>query len=319
MLPKITVPSPLVAALLAPALLATAACGGPVRNGFDLGNASIPTSEIQKGGPPRDGIPSIDDPAFIPAKAADFLRPRDTVIGLEVDGDARAYPLRILVWHEIVNDTVGGRPVAVTYCPLCGTAMTFDRQYGGKVLEFGVSGLLYQSDVLMYDRRTESLWSQLGLGAVSGPMRGTELKWVPSTQTTWADWREQHPETRVLSTDTGYRRDYDSDPYAGYDSRSGTLFPVPEHRDELSNKAWVAGVRIDGRAKAYPLEALPADAFTDRVGAKELRLQWHPDKRRLDVRTASGETVPVVHAFWFAWQAFYPETALWEKDGGGRE
>jgi len=139
-----------------------------VRNGFDLSNALVPVEEIHAGGPPRDGIPSIDEPRFQPAGEIRFLSDSDLVFGVGEGRDRRAYPLRILVWHELVNDVVGGRPLVISYCPLCGTAMAFDRRVRGRTLTFGVSGLLYQSDVLMYDRETESLWTQLGMEGVSG-------------------------------------------------------------------------------------------------------------------------------------------------------
>lgn len=134
--------------------------------GFDLSRAIIPAKEIRRGGPPPDGIPSIDEPKFTPVAEVDFLEPDDTVIAFEKDGVARAYPFRILIWHEIVNDVVADQPIAVVYCPLCGTAMVFDRRYDDQTLEFGVSGLLYNSDVLMFDRQSKSLWSQLGLKSV---------------------------------------------------------------------------------------------------------------------------------------------------------
>jgi len=280
---------------------------------FYIEDATIPVDEIRSGGVPKDGIPSIDNPKFIAADEADYLEPDDTIVGLAIDGDARAYPLRILAHHEIVNDTVGGQPVAVTYCPLCGTAMTFSRAYDGKTLSFGVSGLLHHSDVLMYDRQTESLWSQLGLQAVAGDYSGTELEWLPSEQMKWKAWRSKHPDTRALSTDTGHRRSYSRNPYAGYHKSSGTMFPVPENRDELEPKNWVAGVIVDGQAKAYPLDDFPAGASRDEVAGRAIKLTWTPEQDRFAAETAEGEALPVVRAYWFAWQAFYPETKLWEN------
>lgn len=175
-------------------------------NGFDVSNATIPVEEIRSGGPPRDGIPSIDHPKIEPAPEVNFLRDDDIVIGVEHKGEARAYPLRILVWHEIVNDVIADKPVTVTYCPLCGTAMVFDATVDGRQRSFGVSGLLFNSDVLMYDRETNSLWSQLGMRAVSGPAVGKTLTWLPSERLTWKAWRTAHPNGEVLSPDTGHRR-----------------------------------------------------------------------------------------------------------------
>ncbi len=282
-------------------------------NGFKVSNATIPVKEIFGGGPPRDGIPSIDAPKFLPVSKVDFLRDDDIVIGLERQGDARAYPLRILVWHEIVNDVIGGEPVTVTYCPLCGTSMVFDARIDGKRRTFGVSGLLYNSDVLMYDRETESLWSQIGMKAISGPDVGKELAWLPSVHMTWKAWREKHPQGQVLSTDTGHQRDYGGDAYADYFASEATMFPVPHTRREFPNKEWVLGVIINGQAKAYPVDKLPdGKPVPDNVGGKQITVSWETTSRRPDVRDGEGGEIPSVMVFWFAWQAFYPETALWQ-------
>jgi len=293
--------------------------GPPLRGadflGFDVSNATIPTSEILRGGPPRDGIPSIDRPKFMRPDEARFMRNGDLVVSLRVGEETRAYPLRILVWHEIVNDTIGGKPVAVTYCPLCGTAMVFDREVAGRTLTFGVSGLLYQSDVLMYDRQTGSLWSQLGVAAVSGPYVGAKLSWIAAEHMTWKAWKASHPEGRVLSTDTGFRRDYGSAPYTDYENSAQIMFPVPSHRKELPSKEWVAGLVVAGVPKAYPLARLPRRTeFEDRVGDVALRVAYDPSTRHLTVtRADTGEPVPHTYAYWFAWQAFYPTTDVWRK------
>ncbi len=148
-------------------------------NGFDVSNALIPREAILSGGPPRDGIPAIVRPRFDPAsRAASFLKDEDLVVSVTVEDETRAYPLRILVWHETVNNVIRGQPLAITYCPLCGTAMVFDRRVGERTLDFGLSGLLYQSDVLMYDRQTESLWSQLAMQSVAGATGGPEVALV---------------------------------------------------------------------------------------------------------------------------------------------
>ena len=176
-------------------------------NGFDVADALIPATQIHLGGPPRDGIPALDEPRFVAAARADFLQPGDAVLGLALHGVAKAYPIAIMNWHEIVNDRFGARAVAVTYCPLCGTGVAFDAHVAGRRLQFGVSGLLYNSDVLLYDRESESLWSQLLMKAVSGPLRGRTLTTLPLTHTRWSAWRQQHTDPLVLSTDPGHRRD----------------------------------------------------------------------------------------------------------------
>jgi hypothetical protein len=303
--------------LLTPALLLALAPSQSTAQtllGFDLSEADIPVKEIRRGGPPPDGIPSIDDPKFTPVSDVDYLEPEDTIIAFEKNGVARAYPFRILIWHEIVNHTVADRPIAVVYCPLCGTAMVFDRRYGDKTLEFGVSGLLYNSDVLMFDRQTSSLWSQLGLKSVAGEFVGTDLKWLPSEQTTWAAWRATHPDGEVLNTNTGHRRNYRDLPYASYFASRGTMFPYERNRDELKPKEWVAGIRVDGIAKAYPIDAMPPGKWIDdQVGDTQLRVRYSKQNEHFEAETTGGEPLSIVQAYWFAWQAFYPETEFHQK------
>jgi hypothetical protein len=174
--------------------------------------------EILSGGPPRDGIPSIDDPQFVSIdEAADWLADNEPVIALEIEGEARAYPLQILTWHEIANDTVGDIPVAVTFCPLCNSALVFDRRVDGETLEFGVSGLLRNSDLIMYDRTTETLWQQFTGEAIIGDLVGEQLEFVPSGLVSFAEFREAYPEGMVQSRETGFSRSYGQNPYAGYD------------------------------------------------------------------------------------------------------
>lgn len=283
------------------------------KNGFDLSNASINPDEIVSGGPPRDGIPSIDLPKFVPVKDVDYLKDDDIVIGLERGGIARAYPTRILTWHEIVNDVIGDDPVAVTYCPLCGTGMVFDRRVGGETKTFGVSGLLYQSDVLMYDRETESLWSQLAMESVSGEAVGQKMEWLSADHSTWEAWKEKYPDGEVLSTDTGFHRDYGGAAYASYFASDKPMFSVPQHRKELADKEWVIGVVVDGKAKAYPVKRLASGlVFEDTVGGKRLSVSYDAGKRHPQIVNSEGEPIPSVMVFWFAWQAFYPETELWK-------
>lgn len=282
--------------------------------GFNLDRATIPLAEIHAGGPPRDGIPSIDRPKFVAASRVKFLAADDMVISFTHGNEIRAYPLRILVWHEIVNDRIGDLAINVSYCPLCGSAMVFDRTQGGRVLEFGVSGLLYQSDVLMYDRQTESLWSQMEMAAVSGPQVGQKLRLLASQHMTWRAWKKEFPAGSVLSTDTGFDRDYDRQPYDGYERNPGTVFPVKITRTELPTKAWIAGVVMNGAARAYPHDRLPDGVeVEDTVGGSTLRVRYDRGSRRLTVIDAEGAAVPYVSAYWFAWQAFHPDTTLWTK------
>ena len=286
-------------------------------NGFDLRGANIDADEVYRGGPPRDGIPSIDAPKFVPVPEVDYLQDEDVVIGVTRGGVSRAYPTRILIWHEIVNDAIGHDAFVVTYCPLCGTAMVFDRNVGGRLRTFGVSGLLYRSDVLLYDRETDSLWSQIGLRAVSGPARDTPLSWQTSEHMTWAAWRERYPDGKVLSTDTGYRRDYTTSPYKAYFETDAVMFPVPRPRRELDDKALVLGVIVDGLARAWPISDLPdGRPLEDRVGDTPVTVRWDAARRHPRVTRDDGTTVPSVLAFWFAWAAFHPETGLWGSKQG---
>lgn len=283
-------------------------------NGFDIANAIILPEEILSGGPGRDGIPSIDKPKFVSSRPALFLHDDDLVVSVTIDGETHAYPLRVLIWREIVNDEIQKQPIAVTYCPLCGTAMVFRRRFGEETLSFGVSGLLYQSDVLMYDRQTKSLWSQLAMKAVAGPSVNTPLEWLPSEQMTWKAWKEKYPHGEVLSTETGAQRDYSSSAYASYEQSPDTMFPVPTYRAELPKKDWVVGVIVDGVARAYPLKSLPAgQTVRDQFNSSALEITFDPASQLAEVRRAeSGEVLPSVKVYWFAWQAFYPKTELWK-------
>ena len=287
-------------------------------NGFDVEGALVPVDAIQRGGPPRDGIPAIDRPKFEAATRSP-LRPQDRVLGLKHRDILRAYPVRILNWHEVVNDRPAGDPVAITYCPLCGTGMAFDARVQGpkdlQELTFGISGLLFNSDVLLYDRRTESLWSQLRQQAISGPLKGTMLKALPLEHTTWEDWKRRFPGSEVLSFDTGVARDYGRDPYAGYEAVNRLMFDV-QHRDaRLAPKDWVLGLSIGNARKAYPFATLAQRVgkdgwLEDRVGGQVVRVRYDARHRTARAEDAAGNAVPSVMAFWFAWVAFHPNTDL---------
>lgn len=291
----------------------TGAVWGLERNGFDLSDALVPVAEIHGGGPAKDGIPALDHPAFIAADQADFLKPEDRVLGLIRNGIAKAYPIAILNWHEVVNDRFSAEPVVVTFCPLCGTGMAFLATVEGRALDFGVSGLLYNSDVLLYDRQTESLWSQIMTTAIAGPMKGRRLTMTPVAHTSWADWRQRYPQTLVLSPDTGHRRDYGRDPYAGYVQSEQVMFPLRFENRWFHPKESVIGVELDGRFKAYPFVELERTAtpFTDRIGERGVRVEYDAAHRTGRVLDATGREIPSVIGFWFAWSAFHPETEVY--------
>ena len=304
-------------------LVASASSSAQTLNGFDLRGAAIPVAAIERGGPPRDGIPSIDNPRFVPAAQAG-LKDGDRVLGISRGGHARAYLVRILNWHEVVNDRIDGLGLTVTYCPLCGTGMAFEARVAGQEMIFGISGLLYNSDVLLYDRVTDSLWSQLLERAVTGPLKGTPLKTVPLVHTSWADWRSRHPGTVVLSTETGFARDCARDPYAGYDKIPRLMFEV-QHRDErLPLKEWVLGLRVGGTAKAYPFSVLAqrVDAsgrLRDRVEGQDLEIRYSREHRSAEAFDGSGQPIPSVMAFWFAWFAFHPQTQVLATTGAATQ
>jgi len=274
---------------------------------------SIPLDEILSGGPGKDGIPSIDDPKFVDARGADFLQGEDPGIGLVVDGDARFYPYSILVWHEIVNDTVGGRPALVTYCPLCATGIVFDRRVDGVAEEFGVSGKLWESNLLMYNRAAnsgnESLWSQVLGEAVVGAHTGKKLVVIPSDIIRWSEWRRLYPNTKVLSTETGATRDYGRDPYGDYYSSRSIMFGSSITDTRLHPKALVIGVEVDGVFKAYPLEALSVGATNDTVGAISVTVNKDEASRVIVMR--EDAVVPHIPSFWFSWLAVHPDTELY--------
>ena len=296
------------------------------------------------GGPGKDGIPAVDDPAFLAAGAAD-LDPGDVVFGVVVDGDARAYPQHVLVWHEVVNDTVGGLPVSVTYCPLTGTALGFER--GGTT--FGVSGDLVGSNLVMYDRATDSRWPQVLATAVAGAHEGASLRGVPVVWTTWGAWCSVHPDTRVLSESTGYVRNYDTDPYGGYNPRSGyyegdgTLFrplhpddrfgrkePFLAARESAATTGTTATTVAVRKATLRERGVVPTDDYlavydpaldsgtlyrTAGTDVDRTAYEWVDGRVRGPEGTHDPTALPLdrataFDAMWFAWAGFYPDTEV---------
>lgn len=282
--------------------------------GFDTSRHSIPIDDIYDGGPGKDGIPAILKPKFISAEEADqsLLDKTDRILGVVHKGKAKAYPIKILNWHEIVNDRIGGASRVVTYCPLCGTGMVFDTQVNGRKLTFGVSGLLYQSDMLLYDHQTESLWSQIKSEAVTGSMTGARLKLLSSTHTTWEAWKAKHPDTLVLSSDTGYRRDYDRDPYQGYENSERLMFGVNASSRKYHPKEKVIGIKLGKNTKAYPFSELSKvkSPVRDTLGKTPLRIFYDRKSRTAIIRDEKNREIPSVVGFWFAWYTFHPETLI---------
>ena len=282
---------------------------------FDLRNATIPRNEIRSGGPPKDGIPALTDPQSVAAEDAAYLRANDRVVGVVVGKEARAYPLKILNYHEVVNDRLDGIPFAVTYCPLCDSVVVFDRRTDSGEREFGVSGLLYNSNVLMYDRRgrPESLWSQVMAKGVSGPGARKDLDVLPADLTTWQEWLARHPETDVLSDRTGYAgNNYRANPYRDYFAGRNLMFPVKPMNNRLPAKSMVLGVWSDGKARAYPLAAFrtEVEGLEQNLDVKRFTLAYDAGHKTLRVVDAD-EGLHWMYSFWFAWYAFHPQTDVY--------
>jgi hypothetical protein len=297
-----------------------------IKGGFDITNALIPRDEILSGGPSKDAIPALTDPKAISADVADYLRPTDMVVGVSFGDEARAYPLRILVWHENVNDTVGGVPIAVSYCPLCRSALAFDRRVGGTTRKFGISGLLWNSNVLLYDRQEddsqESLWSQVHMRAVTGPAarEGLRLKLLPSQLTSWREWLERHPDTNALSKRTGHLRNYNVSPYSQYFSNDRLMFPARQLKrrpERFLNKEPMIVVSVGDKWKAYAVRDIAAVAgesgsIEDVVGGKRLRLTYSKDSESVRAELIeNGLEVPAAYMFWFALSSMLPEFDLY--------
>ena len=312
----------------------------------------VPLDQIVSGGPPPDGIPSIDSPKFISIDDGNkFLADSDKVVGVKINGDVRAYPLQILVWHEIVNDNVGGIPVAITYCPLCFTNQVFSRTVNNTILEFGTSGKLYNSNLVMYDRSINSLWSQaLGEGIV-GKYAGIKLQKLPFDVAYWKDWKQLYPQSKVLSKDTGSARPYGADPYGDYYTSPDILFPISNRDSRLGLKEIVVGLE-NGLYKAYKLQDIEklkvindqlnnksialfslypimARVFDSSVNGQSLIFQYNftnnsfSDKQTGSQWNFDGISVegplkgkqlsrlPFDEGYWFEWVAFHPATKIY--------
>lgn len=232
--------------------------------------------EIRSGGPPPDGIPPVDDPRFLTVNAVDFLADNEPVLALEIDGDARAYPVQIMTWHEIVNDTVGGIPVAVSYCPLCNSAVAYDRRLDDRIVDFGTSGLLYNSALVMYDRQTETLWSHFTGEGIIGELTGTDLDAFPLATVSWQTFREANPDGVVLSRETGFSRDYGRNPYPGYDDVDGVPFLFQGEVDgRYTALTRIVGIEAGDAAVGIPLQTLrESEVVTGSIGGRPLVAFW---------------------------------------------
>lgn len=311
----------------------------------------VPLDKIKGGGIPKDGIPSIDAPKFATVLEADFVFAENLVVGVHYKGESKAYPLFILTWHEIVNDEIGGLPIAVTYCPLCFTNQVFERTINGQVTELGVAGKLYNSNLVMYDRMTDTYWSQaIGL-AIKGELTGTQLNRVPFDVMRWTDWKTFYPNTLVLTLDTGNPRPYGSNPYSDYFKDPRVLFPLDNRDERIPLKEVVLGFEFNDASKAYRLLDVESKkiindkvgnkeilivstvpfmgrAFERTVGEQSLEFEWSENVIRdkqtqstwdLEGRAISGplegeqlKRIAYDPGFWFEWAAFHPETEIYD-------
>ncbi|MGQ0608152.1 MAG: DUF3179 domain-containing protein [Chloroflexota bacterium] len=246
----------------------------------DFTRHDVPLDEFLSGGPGKGGIPAIDDPRFGEISSIDWIEEQEPVIMLGVDDEWRAYPIQILIWHEIVNDEISGVPVAVTFCPLCHTAIVFDRTVEGRVLDFGVSGNLRHSDLVMYDRQTESWWQQATGRGIVGAFTGAALDFLPSQLVSWAQFKDLHPDGMVLTRDTGHVRDYGSNPYGGYDRADSEPFLLQDTTlldGRLKPKVRIVGIVIHGDEVAYPLpDVADSGVVNHEVGGEPIVLLWTP-------------------------------------------
>ena len=270
---------------------------------------SVALEDLHQGCPARDCIPSIDKPLFVTADDAVHVDDDDVVLALAWKGQYRAYPARILDRHEIVNDTVAGTPLAITWCPLCGSAVGVHREVAGTITEFGVSGVLYNSDLVFYDRATGTLWDQIEAKGIVGPLTGEQLELIPVTMTKWARWREAHPDTLVLSLETGFDRDYSADRYAKYRETTDLMFPVSRADNRVHAKTVVYGFDFEGHSVAYAASLLEEHGtYRHELGGEPVAVTFQNDGSVTLER--SGRQHAPVRLYWFAWYTFHPDTEL---------
>lgn len=254
-----------ISILLTAAIFALASCsndnmtgstGNPDMPGDGDGNTDdngwlIPFAEVRDGGPGKDGIPAINTPVFMPASEATYLNDNDLVLGFADGDDVRAYPHKILDWHEIINDDTPNHSLAVIYCPLTGTGIGWNREINGMKTTFGVSGLLYNSNIIPYDRSTNSNWSQILLKSVNGNLKGKEAQSISLLETTWKTWKSMYPNSKVISPKTGYNRNYEFYPYGNYKTSKNLLFPVKNTDSRFHEKYRMLAVITDGKVMGF--------------------------------------------------------------------
>jgi len=272
----------------------------------------VPADQIVQGAP-KDGIPAIDSPKFVAPEKADTVSNSTLGVLVRVGNDTRFYPYNIMLWHEIVNDVIGGKPLTVTFCPLCATGIVFERDIGGTTYSFGVSGKLYNSNLVMYDRQTGSYWSQAEARAIAGEFAGSKLVIYPSSIIDFKTARESNPGLKVLSTDTGKLRDYTFDPYSPYYNSDELYFPVNNKDARLPVKALVYGIWIDDKAKAYEYQKIISGPITEDVfNGHDLTISAGESDEIVVFDNTEGKRIIGIVSYWFSWAAHNPETELWK-------
>jgi hypothetical protein len=274
----------------------------------------VDPGKILSGGPPKDGIPSIDNPKFVPLSAADrWIEDNELVLAIIYKGVKRVYPLQILVWHEIVNDTIAGDPILITYCPLCGSGIAYRRSFDGEAVEFGTTGKLYNSNLVMYDRKTDTWWTQIDGKAIVGELTGQELTEISIDTVSWREWKKVHPDSEVLSQDTGFSRNYGRDPYGSYYEDSYLMFPIEHDDQRIHPKTVIFGIEVKGVYKAYKEQDLiQKGTFEDRVAGVTVGISRDAAGIVTFTDLDSGREIVKERDFWFAWYSFHPDTLLYE-------
>jgi hypothetical protein len=287
--------------------------------GFAIGDLRVERSLLVAGGPGRDGIKSVDEPEFSHIGEATWVGRDTEVIGVELDGASRAYPVRMLEYHQVVNDEIDGTPVVVTYDPLSGTPITYRRRVGDRTLSFGVSGLVYNHNFVLYDRETESLWSQVLGRAIAGPLAGKALTRVSTRQETTGVWIARHVDSLFLRPPFPEKVFYRLSPYATYWVQDETIFPLAARDETYHAKELVVGVEVGNTERAYLGSILTRDGgrVDEKIDGKRVRIAYDSETGTFQYEVDEG--VRVTEAYWLSWKAFHPKTEVWhaEPPSGG--
>jgi len=282
---------------------------------------TIDPKKIRGGGPPKGGIGvdrgipalSTHNIKYVSVQDADqWIQDNELVLAIEHNGVERVYPLQIMTWHEIANDVIGGDPIAITYCPLCGSGIAYYRVLDGKPVQFGTSGKLFNSNLVMYDDLTETYWQQIDGDAIVGELTGFELKELSVDTVVWRDWKKEHPNSQILSRETGISRNYGRDPYGSYYEDSFLIFGVDNEDDRVHPKTPVVGIEVNGAFQAYRESDLKeTPVIEDSVGGVSIKVERMDDGKIIITNQDTGEEIVKERDFWFAWYAFHPDTDLY--------